>query len=195
MEHWICLRLLRSEVSFKITRVILCEMYAILLVRHLHYYCATHQHVSVAHMYVPSINFSVYGGSVSSEGLTLGNQSFATSAFLSVADGNRSRCMSDDASFFDQSCANLNMEVVHIFAPPGKLGIALDTPDNSGAPIVHYVKEVSPIHGKILAGDKLIAIDDEDVSYLTAVKISKILNRKSNNITRKLTILRALGVA
>mmetsp|Transcript_7328 Transcript_7328/g.14576 ORF Transcript_7328/g.14576 Transcript_7328/m.14576 type:complete len:88 (+) Transcript_7328:915-1178(+) len=87
------------------------------------------------------------------------------------------------------------MEVMHVFAPPGKLGIALDTPDNSGAPIVHYVKEISPIHGRVRAGDRLIAIDDEDVSYLTAVKISKILNRKSNQVTRKLTVLRAMGVA
>mmetsp|Transcript_20112 Transcript_20112/g.57719 ORF Transcript_20112/g.57719 Transcript_20112/m.57719 type:complete len:236 (+) Transcript_20112:242-949(+) len=136
---------------------------------------------------------SVYGGSVSSEGMTLGNQSFATSAFLSVADGGRSRCMSDDASFFEQSCTSLNMDVIHVFAPSGKLGMALDTPDNSGCPVVHYVKEVSPIHGKIMAGDKLVAIDDEDVSYLTAIKISKILNRKSSQVTRKLTVLRAIA--
>ena len=138
---------------------------------------------------------STYGGSLSSEGLTLGNQSFATSAFLSITDGGRSRCDTDDASFFDQSSANFNMEVLHLFAPPGKLGIALDTPDNAGAPIVHYVKEVSPIHGKIRAGDYLVAIDDEDVQDLTAVKISKILNRKSHQITRKLTVLRAMGEA
>lgn len=137
---------------------------------------------------------SVYGGgSVSSEGMTLGNQSFATSAFFSVADGGRSRCMSDDASFFEQSCTSLNMDVIHVFAPPGKLGIALDTPNCSGAPVVHYVKEVSPIHGKIMAGDKLVAIDDEDVSYQTAIKISKILNRKSSQVTRKLTVLRAIA--
>ena len=136
---------------------------------------------------------SLYGGSVSSEGMTLGNQSFATSAFFSVADGGRSRCMSDDASFFEQSCTSLNMDVIHVFAPSGKLGIALDTPDNSGAPIVHYVKEVSPIYQKVLAGDKLVAIDDEDVSYLTAIQISKILNRKSSQVTRKLTVLRAIA--
>lgn len=136
---------------------------------------------------------SLYGGSVSTEGMTLGNQSFATSAFFSVADGGRSRCMSDDASFFEQSCMSLNVDVIHVFAPSGKLGIALDTPDNSGAPVVHYVKEVSPIYQKILAGDKLVAIDDEDVSYLTAIKISKILNRKSSQVTRKLTVLRAMA--
>eukprot|EP00562_Extubocellulus_spinifer_P030357 CAMPEP_0178717228 /NCGR_PEP_ID=MMETSP0699-20121125/21790_1 /TAXON_ID=265572 /ORGANISM="Extubocellulus spinifer, Strain CCMP396" /LENGTH=343 /DNA_ID=CAMNT_0020367005 /DNA_START=210 /DNA_END=1241 /DNA_ORIENTATION=- len=155
-----------------------------------------HHFFTHTNIHVTSIQcISVYGGSVSSEGLTLGNQSLATSAFLSIADGGRSRCDTDDASFFDQSSANLNMEVMHVFAPPGKLGIALDTPDNSGAPIVHYVKEISPIHGRVRAGDRLIAIDDEDVSYLTAVKISKILNRKSNQVTRKLTVLRAMGVA
>lgn len=135
---------------------------------------------------------SVYGGSVSTEGMTLGNQSFATSAFLSVGDGGRPRCMSDDASFFEQSCTSLNMDVIHVFAPSGKLGIALDTPDN-GCPIVHAVKVISPIHGKIMVGDKLVAIDDEDVSYLTAIKISKILNRKSSQVTRKLTVLRVIA--
>lgn len=134
---------------------------------------------------------SIYGGSVTSDGLTLGNQSYSTSAFQSLVNG-RSRCDTDDASFFQESAAAMNVDVVHVFCGPGKLGIALDTPDNS-APVVHFVKTISPIHDKVFPGDRLIAIDDEDVSYLTAVKISKIINRKSGNVTRKLTVLRATG--
>lgn len=120
-----------------------------------------------------------------------GAQSIGTSAFFSDEGDARSRGLtSDDDSFFQQqSLVSTSMDPVHIIAPAGKLGIALDTPD-SGSPVIYHVKETSPLFGKVLENDRLVAIDDEDVSYLTAVKISKILNRKSSNTVRKLTMLR-----
>jgi hypothetical protein len=39
-------------------------------------------------------------------------------------------------------------------------------------------------------GDKLVAVDDEDVRTMTAVKVSKLISRKSANPSRKLTIVR-----
>lgn len=83
-------------------------------------------------------------------------------------------------------------ETLVIFAPAGKLGVVIDTPD-SGYPVVYNVKSQSVLIGQLRVGDKLVSIDDEDVTGLSAVMISKIISRKSNNPTRKLTVLRSMG--
>lgn len=85
-------------------------------------------------------------------------------------------------------------EILHIFAPPGKLGVVIDTPDD-GAPVVHAVKESSVVVNKVKVGDKLVAVDDEDVRTLTAIKVSKLISRKSANPSRKLTVLRRTQIA
>jgi len=90
---------------------------------------------------------------------------------------------------FQSSRGKVKEEILHIFAPPGKLGVVIDTPDD-GAPVVHAVKETSVVVDKVMVGDKLIAVDDEDVRTLTAIKVSKLISRKSANPSRKLTILR-----
>ena len=61
---------------------------------------------------------------------------------------------------------------------------------DDGAPVVHAVKESSIIADKIKVGDKLVAVDDEDVRSMTAIKVSKLISRKSSNPTRKLTVIR-----
>ena len=80
-------------------------------------------------------------------------------------------------------------EILHIYAPAGKLGVVIDTPDD-GAPVVHAVKETSVVVDKVQVGDKLMSVDDEDVRTLTAIKVSKLISRKSAQPSRKLTILR-----
>jgi len=84
---------------------------------------------------------------------------------------------------------NVKEELIHVFAPPGKLGVVIDTPDD-GAPVVHAVKDSSVIADKIQVGDKLVAVDDEDVRAMTAIKVSKLISRKSANPSRKLSIIR-----
>mmetsp|Transcript_11478 Transcript_11478/g.17543 ORF Transcript_11478/g.17543 Transcript_11478/m.17543 type:complete len:298 (-) Transcript_11478:173-1066(-) len=81
-----------------------------------------------------------------------------------------------------------------IHAPTGKLGVVIDTPTSSQngttMPIVHAVKDSSPLAKKIQVGDKLIMVDEEDVTSLTALQVSKLLARKSGQSVRKLTIVR-----
>jgi hypothetical protein len=67
---------------------------------------------------------------------------------------------------------------VDIIAPPGKLGIIIDT--CSEGPIVHSVKPTSPLEGLIFKGDLVIAVDDEDTRewsahYLTKLMVSILL--------------------
>ena len=80
-------------------------------------------------------------------------------------------------------------EVIVIDAPAGKLGVVIDTPDD-GAPVVHAVKDTSVIADQIQVGDKLIAVDDDDVRSMTAIKVSKLISKKSANPSRRLTIVR-----
>jgi len=79
-----------------------------------------------------------------------------------------------------------------IYAPGGKLGVVIDTPNN-GAPVVHNIKDTCPIADQLMVGDKLIAVDDEDVRSMTALKVSKLISQKSNNPTRKFTIARVIN--
>ena len=84
-------------------------------------------------------------------------------------------------------------ELMDVFAPPGKLGIIINTPDE-GPPVIHIVKETSSVLDQICVGDKLIAIDDEDVQTMTAIEVSKIISSKSSNPQRKFTIVRPYDV-
>mmetsp|Transcript_43380 Transcript_43380/g.77958 ORF Transcript_43380/g.77958 Transcript_43380/m.77958 type:complete len:531 (+) Transcript_43380:229-1821(+) len=81
-------------------------------------------------------------------------------------------------------------ELLTIYAPAGKLGVVIDSPDN-GAPMIHDVKDTSPIADKVQVGDRLVAVDDEDARTMTAIKVSKLISRKSSN-SRKLTIIRCV---
>lgn len=95
----------------------------------------------------------------------------------------------DDGPFGHNGGGKFKDEILHIYAPAGKLGVVIDTPDD-GAPLVHAVKETSVVVDKVKVGDKLVAVDDEDVRTLTAIKVSKLISRKSANPSRKLTVLR-----
>lgn len=98
---------------------------------------------------------------------------------------------SDDASFDAHYQEPYKEQTIEVLAPAGKLGVVIDTPDD-GAPIVHAIKETSCVADKLKVGDKLIRVDEEDVTAMTAIKVSKLISRKSANATRKLTIVRTI---
>jgi hypothetical protein len=133
------------------------------------------------------------GSVVSSAGGTLGQQTSGggTLAAAGVAAAGGASIFSDDASFEQNYAGNVSVkeEMIEVYAPPGKLGVVIDTPDE-GAPVVHAIKDSSCIADQLQVGDKLIAVDDEDVRAMTAIKVSKMISRKSANAQRKLTIVR-----
>ena len=137
-----------------------------------------------------------YGGagahSLSDAGGTLGSRTRQTAADdvdpTMMPPGSGNTIFSDDQTF-DQAYEDVREELLDVYAPAGKLGVVIDTPDD-GAPVVHAVKDSSPIADKVQVGDKLVAVDDEDVRAMTAIKVSKLISRKSNNASRKLTIIR-----
>ena len=73
-----------------------------------------------------------------------------------------------------------------VLAPPGKLGIIIDT--SSQGPIVHSVKDESVLEGLVFAGDLIVGLDDEDTSSWSAHHLTKLVASKSK-CERKITVL------
>lgn len=80
--------------------------------------------------------------------------------------------------------------MVHVIAPEGKLGIVVATSPQGGPAYVSELREESPLLGKVHLGDKIIAIDDDDVQQLSPIELSQLIARKSKNPQRKFTIIR-----
>ena len=77
---------------------------------------------------------------------------------------------------------------VTVVAPPGKLGIILANKADSKGTVVSGVRTSSVLAEKISPGDRIIAIDGEDVSRMTVSEITTIMSRKAD-YERCLTVL------
>lgn len=68
--------------------------------------------------------------------------------------------------------SNTMGRIVDILAPPGRLGITVSSRPVNGTVCVDHVKEDSPLLDAIFLEDEVIAVDDEDVSQMTARDVS-----------------------
>ena len=75
-----------------------------------------------------------------------------------------------------------------IIAPPGKLGIILANKADSKGTVVSGVRTSSVLVDRISPGDRIVAIDGEDVSRMTVSEITTIMSRKAE-YERRLTVL------
>jgi len=81
--------------------------------------------------------------------------------------------------------SNTELDVETVFAPPGKLGIVVDS--TNGGPTVHSVRQTSPLLGIISEGDKLISIDDIDITKMSAGGVTKLMSSKAQQNERKIS--------
>jgi PDZ domain-containing secreted protein len=65
-----------------------------------------------------------------------------------------------------------------------------DTPAFEGPPFIQDVDDDSVLFGKMMVGDRLIALDGEDISDLTAQQVSRLISSKSMQKCRKFQVLR-----
>lgn len=72
-------------------------------------------------------------------------------------------------------------------APPGKLGVAVDTLDS--VPVVHRIKPGSPLQGILYPMDKIICIDEVNTSSMTAGEVTKLMVARMTR-PRRITYLR-----
>jgi len=77
---------------------------------------------------------------------------------------------------------------VSVVAPPGKLGIILANKADAQGTVVSGVRSSSALVNKISPGDRIIAIDGEDVSKMSVKEITIIMSRKAE-YERNLTVL------
>ncbi len=73
-----------------------------------------------------------------------------------------------------------------VVAPPGKLGIVIDT--TVDGPVVHHVNDVSALKGKIFPGDIIVGIDNVDTKAMSASAITALMVKTANQ-KRRLTVL------
>ena len=71
-------------------------------------------------------------------------------------------------------------EQIKVVAPPGKLGVVIDTP-LSGSPMVYAIKDTSVLANQVRIGDKLISVDGRDTTQLSAIKVSMLISSKDKN--------------
>lgn len=79
---------------------------------------------------------------------------------------------------------------VTVVAPPGKLGIILANRTDSRGTVVSGVRTSSVLAQQVSPGDRIVAIDDEDVSQMNVKEITTIMARKSE-FERVLVLLAA----
>ena len=82
---------------------------------------------------------------------------------------------------------NPNEEEVVVYAPPGKIGVAIDV--IHGHPCVHMVKRGSPVEGLLQPNDKVLSIDDVDTSCMSAADVTHLMVKRMN-YQRKITVIR-----
>jgi hypothetical protein len=78
-----------------------------------------------------------------------------------------------------------------VFAPPGPIGIVVDTTQNG--PAVHSLKNTSPMLGLIAPGDLIVGLDDGDTRGMTAATLTRLMAQKANQKERKITLLTVDG--
>jgi len=87
---------------------------------------------------------------------------------------------SDDASFEQQFSASADTDIrLEVTVPPGKLGMVIDTP-HGGVPLVHAIKPASILADQVQVNDRLVSVDGEDVTNMTAVQVSKLISLKAD---------------
>lgn len=94
----------------------------------------------------------------------------------------------DDGSFEQQFVDP--EERFDVVAPAGKLGMVIDTP-NGGVPVVHAIKETSVLADQVRVGDRLLSVDGEDCTGMTAMQVSKLISLKSEKPARVLIFSRS----
>ena len=84
------------------------------------------------------------------------------------------------------SSLKTNMLARQVEAPPGKLGIVIDT--TLEGPVVHKISDTSPLKGSVFEGDIIVAINEVDTRAMSASAITALMGRTAS-MRRDLTIL------
>jgi len=91
-----------------------------------------------------------------------------------------------NSSLFCENSTNSRQE--HIYAPPGKVGVAIDV--INGQPTVHKIRNGSPLEGLLQHGDIILSIDDVETSNMSAADVTHLMVQRMH-FRRKITFVRS----
>ena len=101
---------------------------------------------------------------------------------------NDSAIFSDNDSFEEQFAGQ--DECFEVSVPPGKLGIIIDLSPESGEPVVRAMRPDSALASKVRVGDRLLSLDGQGCTEMTAEQVSKLIAVKSDQEVRKIMFVR-----
>ena len=81
--------------------------------------------------------------------------------------------------------------IIEVVAPPGSLGVVVGT--ITGVPAIHAIKDTSKIIDEVQIGDRLISVDGEDTTQMSAIRVSNLIGSKASNAKRILVFKRSLN--
>jgi len=122
--------------------------------------------------------------------VTSGYSSMSRSRSSRHHSSGRSRNRDHISASARRAAARTLRSKVTVKAPPGKLGIILANRTDSRGTVVSGVRTSSVLAEQVSPGDRIIAIDDEDVSQMNVKEITTIMARKSE-FERVLVLLAA----
>jgi C-terminal processing protease CtpA/Prc len=125
---------------------------------------------------------------MSEESMTRGSSAKTSQSKLGLSQMGES-IFSDDASFEEQYNESEEILPFEITVPAGKLGMVIDTP-NGGFPIVHAIKDTSILADRVRVGDRLVSVDGQDCTTMSALQVSKLISLKSGQTARVLVFVR-----
>ena len=83
-----------------------------------------------------------------------------------------------------------NDKSFEIRAPSGNLGLIIDSP-NFSTPVVHAVKERSPLQGIIRVGDLILSFNDQDSTKMLSSDLVALIHSTCNDKSRKFIVYRS----
>jgi hypothetical protein len=98
-----------------------------------------------------------------------------------VGSMNWSRTRSNDK---DANAALMNdianrVRPFEVMVPPGMLGLVIDSP-NGSVPVIRAIKPSSVLYPQVQVGDRLISVDHQNVTNMTATQVSHLITQKQN---------------
>ena len=79
-----------------------------------------------------------------------------------------------------------------VILPAGKAGMVLNSTDDGG-PTIHLIKDSCVVAGSVRLGDRLVEVDGQDCTRLTALEASRLLGKKSDQPERRLLFSRRVA--
>ena len=75
-----------------------------------------------------------------------------------------------------------------VIVPPGKLGLILANRNDESGTVISAIRDHSTLKGTLSPGDKLVAVDGEDVTSMHASQITSLIVSKAER-ERRLTMV------